>query len=286
MIMGRTRAAGTFALGRVGDIEENDPSLVLTLARGLIVLNCFNKRRTDLSNKEITVLTGLSKPTVSRITYTLAKFGFLYYSDRLHRYSLGLAVLATAHPLLSQMKIKQIARPLMQQMANEVGGAVSIGMPFGSQMIYIESCAPAESVNPVVAGVGAQIPLYRTAMGRAYLAGLPEATRKKLLDSLNPGWDLQDSPYLAHVQEALDQKRKWGFCLAIENLVKDTRSVGVPMQSQIDDQFYAFNCGVPVFRLKPNQIRDEIGPRLLTVVRDVEMALGIHEIEASRQTNK
>ena len=280
--MGRTRAAGTFESGKVGNIEEGDPSLVLTLARGLVVLNCFDKRRVDLSNKEIAEITGLSKPTISRITYTSAKFGFLHYSDRLHRYSLGLAVLATAHPLLSQMKIKQIARPLMQQMANEVGGAVSIGMQFGSQMIYIESCAPAASVNPVVAGVGAQIPIYRTAMGRAYLAGLPESMRKQLLDSITPDWDRKDSPYLAHVQEAIDQKRQWGFCLATENLVKDTRSVGVPMQSQIDDHYYAFNCGVPIFRLKPNQIREEIGPRLLTLVRDVEIALGTHELEAGR----
>lgn len=280
--MGRTRAAGIFVSGQAGNISENDPSLVLTLARGLAVLNCFDKKRFDLSNKEIADLTGLSKPTVSRITYTLAKFGYLHYSDRLHRYSLGLAVLATAHPLLSQLKIKQIARPLMQQMANEVGGAVSIGMQFGAQMIYIESCAPAASVNPVVAGVGARIPIYRTAMGRAYLAGLPEDVRKTLLDAITPDWDRKDSAYLAHVHEAIEQKSKWGFCLATENLVKDTRSVGVPMQSQIDDHYYAFNCGVPVFRLKPNQIRDQIGPRLLTVVRDVEMALGTHEVGTNR----
>ena len=281
--MGRTRAAGTFVSGKVGSIEETDPSLVLTLARGLVVLNCFDKRRIDLSNKEIAELTGLSRPTVSRITYTLAKFGFLHYSDRMHRYSLGLAVLATAHPLLSHMKIKQIARPLMQQMANEVGGAVSIGMQFGTQMIYVESCSPAASVNPVMAGVGTQIPIYKTAMGRAYLAGLPDVVRQQLLDSITPGWDRKDSLYLAHVQEAIEQKNKWGFCLATDNLVKDTRSVGVPMQSQIDDHYYAFNCGVPVFRLKPNQIQTEIGPRLLTVVRDVEMALGTHELDTNRQ---
>lgn len=280
--MGRTRAQGSFSGGKLAELDGSDTSMVLTLARGLAVLNCFNKNRVDLSNKEIANLTGLSRPTVSRLTYTLAKFGYLHYSERRQRYALGLAVLAAAHPMLAQLKIKQVARPMMQQMANEVGGAVSIGMQFGSQMIYVESCAPASAVNPVVAGVGSRIPLFRTAMGRAYLVGLETSARKRLLDSVAPGWDVRESAMAEDLAQALAQYRQWGFCLATQNLVKDTRSVGVPLHAPIDEHHYALNCGVPVFRLQANEMQERIGPRLLTLVRDIEVAMDVHELDITR----
>jgi len=280
--MGRTRAVGAFSVGKPVELDASDSSMVLTLARGLAVLNCFKKNRADLSNKEIASLTGLSRPTVSRLTYTLAKFGYLHYSERRQRYSLGLAVLAAAHPMLAQLKIKQVARPMMQQMANEVGGAVSIGMQFGAQIIYVESCAPASTVNPVVAGVGSRIPLFRTAMGRAYLVGLDANERARLLNSVAPGWDTPESAMAHDLAEALTQYRQWGFCLATQNLVKDTRSVGVPLHAPIDEQHYALNCGVPVFRLQPNEMQQRIGPRLLTLVRDIEVAMDVHELDITK----
>lgn len=273
--MGRTRASDAFRPGTEGDVAEQDPALVLTLARGLQVLKCFTNKRPNLSNKEIAELTGLSKPAVSRTTYTLARFGYLRYSATLMRYSLGLSVLMAAHPLLSHMKIRQIARPLMQEMANEVGGAVSIGMQFGDRMVYVESCASASSVNPVVAGVGSHIPLFRTAMGRAYVCGLSQMQRDSLLNTLRPGWNRPGSDVLVDVEGALEQYRNWGFCLAAQNLTPETRSVGVPLRGRVDDDLYAFNCGVPVYRLGGDQMQMEIGPRLLQLVRDVEFAMGI-----------
>lgn len=272
--MGRTRSPHAFLPGMEGSFSEDDPSVVLTLARGLIVLNCFDLNRQYLSNKQLVSLTGLSKPTVSRITYTLAKFGFLRYSPALRQYALGVSLLTSAYPFLAHMKIRQVARPLMQTMANEVGGVVSMGVQLGRKMVYVESCASAKSVSPVVAGIGSKIPMYPTAMGRAYLCGLSNTERKQLLDAITPGWDQHDSKYRVLVDDALAQFRQWGFCLAMHNLVRETRSVGVPLRGEVDEMRYAFNCGMPVVRLKEGQMETEIGPRLMDLVRNVELLIG------------
>lgn len=274
--MGRNREFSGFSPTKDGDFDvDGDPSLVLTLARGLSVLNCFNASRQQLSNKEIAAITGLSKPTVSRLTYTLAKFGYLRYVPSGQRYCLGLSVLATAHPLLAQMRLRQVSRPLMQSMANEIGGVVSIGMQYGRAMIYVESCASGVSVNPVVAGIGSQIPMFRTAMGRAYLCGLEVQARAHLFDSVLRQDQRSHAYYLDNLNEALEQYDKWGFCLASKSLVRDARSVGVPLGLSVDDQQYAFNCGVPVHRLNDHRLVQEIGPRLLQLVRDVKVSVGV-----------
>ena len=140
--------------------------------------------------------------------------------------------------------------------------------------MYVESCASDRSVSPVVAGIGSKIPIYPTAMGRAYLVGIEEKERKQLLDSITPGWDQKGSKYRAMVDDAIEQYNKWGFCTAIPNLVKETRSVGVPLRCVVDEQRFAFNCGMPVVRLKAGQIESEIGPRLMDLVRNVEQLFG------------
>src|SRR5689334_11449982 len=86
--------------------EQSDPSFATTLAHGLDVLAAFRGRNGALSNAELAEHTGLSRPTVSRLTYTLAQLGYLK-RDAKGRFVLGLAVLAAAYPLLSAIKVRQ-----------------------------------------------------------------------------------------------------------------------------------------------------------------------------------
>ena len=51
--------------------HDGDRQFATTLARGLEVLRVFTPLEPMLGNKEISVRTGLPKPTVSRLTYTL-----------------------------------------------------------------------------------------------------------------------------------------------------------------------------------------------------------------------
>ena len=73
-----------------------DPSFATTLAHGLDVLAAFRNNPGPLSNAELAAHTGLSRPTVSRLTYTLAQLGYLKRDTK--GFVLGLGVLAAAYP--------------------------------------------------------------------------------------------------------------------------------------------------------------------------------------------
>jgi DNA-binding IclR family transcriptional regulator len=60
-----------------------DRKFVTALARCLEVLRAFTPTEGLLGNGELVELTGLPKPTVSRLTYTLTKLGYLAYVERL-----------------------------------------------------------------------------------------------------------------------------------------------------------------------------------------------------------
>src|SRR6185437_7901532 len=93
--------------------DQSDPSFATTLAHGLDVLGAFRNVPGSLSNVELALHTGLSRPTVSRLTYTLAQLGCLKRNAK-GRLEPGLGILATAYPVLSALKVRQLARPLMR----------------------------------------------------------------------------------------------------------------------------------------------------------------------------
>src|SRR4029450_7720488 len=73
------------------------------LGRGPSVLRGFRPGGGGVSTAEIAARTGLSRPTVSRLTQTLTALGYLAYVPRLGRYTLGAAIASLCHSLLSGM---------------------------------------------------------------------------------------------------------------------------------------------------------------------------------------
>ena len=101
------------------DSSSHKPGIreVRVLARGLTILLAFEPDNDWLSNSEIATLTGLPKPTVSRLTANLLEAEYLQYSAERAAYRLGTAVLALGLIAASHRDFVMLARPLMQQLS-------------------------------------------------------------------------------------------------------------------------------------------------------------------------
>src|SRR5580658_9911150 len=115
-----------------------DRKFVSALARGLEVLRAFTPTEGLLGNGELVARTGLPKPTVTRFTYTLTKLGYLTYVERLGKYQLAPAALALGYSALANMRIRQIARASMQQLADYADASVALGTRDRLDLIYVE----------------------------------------------------------------------------------------------------------------------------------------------------
>src|SRR5690606_13788423 len=97
---------------------KEDRHFVSALARGLEVLTCFHDAGTLLGNQEIAERSRLPKSTVSRLTYTLTKLGYLEAVPAMSKYRLGTAAVVLGASALTQFDIRRIAIPLMQELAD------------------------------------------------------------------------------------------------------------------------------------------------------------------------
>jgi DNA-binding IclR family transcriptional regulator len=255
--------------------HQGDRQFATTLARGLEVLRCFTPLEPMLGNKEISVRTGLPKPTVSRLTYTLTKLGYLRHNMRLGKYQLGSAVLSIGYPLLASMSVRQIARPFMKDLAEYCSGAVSMGIRDRMSMVYVESCRSGSGIA-TLPDIGTAVPIAQSVIGRAFIASCTPPEREAVLNQMKvkePEMHRRNRP---QIDKAMEDIRGRGFCVSIGELLRDIHAVGVPMRRTVDGEVVAFNCAVPAFMLKKGQLEEDIGPRLVAMVRNIEASLGIH----------
>lgn len=250
--------------------ENKDRQFVTALARGLEVLRCFKPRDRHLGNQDIAERTGLPKPTVSRLTYTLTRMGYLYHDDKLGKYQLGTGVLSLGFSLLTNMDVLKIARPLMQELADYSHTVVSVGTRDRSSMIYLDGRHSTAATVSLRREPGTRVPIATTAMGRALLCGLPEDEREQLLEKIRLK-DLVNWPkHKLGIEQALRDYQERGFCLSIGDWRSDVNAVGVPMLPIAGCRLLTFNCAAPSFVLRRHMLEDDIGPRLVNLVRTVE----------------
>lgn len=254
-------------------LAENagDPAFASTLAKGLVVLEAFDVGATVLGNMELSERTGIPRPTVARLTHTLAALGYLRYDKKLARYRPGVRVLRMARPLLAVMPFRQVARPLMHELAESVRGTVSIGLLDGTSVIYVES-ARSGNVGPHVPDIGLPIPVVSTAMGRAVAALLPAAEsalleeRMKLDDAVL--WSTHRDKYRAGIRQCADP----GFCTCYGEYMPSIHAVAAPLFHARDlGQSFSINCGIPAFRLQSGQLESEIGPRIRALAASIRL---------------
>ena len=162
---------------------EHDRLFVTALARGLELLRCFLPTEHYLGVTELANRVGIPKPSVSRLAGTLAKLGYLDFSPSLCKYSLGTGVLSLGYAMLSNIGIRQIVRPKLEELAEYSRASVSIGIRDRLSMVYIETVRSTAPIG-LRRGIGSRLPIATTSLGRAYLAGLPEPERNKLMDRI------------------------------------------------------------------------------------------------------
>ena len=111
---------------------------------------------------------------------------------------------------------------------------------------------------------------------RAFLAACTPAEREALLNQMKVKEPEIHRKYRAQIDKSLQEIRDRGFCVSYGDLRREIHAVGVPMRRTVDGEIVAFNCSIPAFMLKKGQIEDDIGPRLVQMVRNIEAALGMH----------
>ena len=258
---------------RPGKKVATDRSFVVALSRGLDVLRAFHPNDGLLGNQELAARTNLPKPTISRLTYTLTKLGYLTPVPRFEKYQLAPSAMALGYAALANLGVRHLSEPYREEVMRETGGAVAVGGRDRHSMIYF-----GQSRNGLALGVqldvGSRVPIATTAMGRAYIWALPDDERAALLRELRDHYGSRWARMRDGIERSGETVAKYGFAISAGDWQDEISAAGVALKLNDGTGPYAFNCGAPAFRFTEERLMTDIGPRLVSMVRKIEAALG------------
>jgi DNA-binding IclR family transcriptional regulator len=254
--------------------EKEDRHFVTALARGLEVLRCFKSGEERLGNQEIAERCKLPKSTVTRLTYTLTKLGHLHHVEESGRYRLGMATLTLGGTTLARLDVKEVSRPLMQQLADDTNTLVALGIRDEMSMLYVENCR-GQSILTLRLNIGSRIPIATTALGRAYLAGVSESMRQGLeerIQALDPvAWPRLEKG----IRQALSDLSEHGCCCSFGEWHKEIHAIAVPLSPGQGLPVMAITAAAPAISVSAETFMREVRPRLVAAVRQIERQLGV-----------
>ncbi|WP_139173031.1 IclR family transcriptional regulator [Marinobacter sp. AC-23] len=252
---------------------EKDRKFVEALSRGLDVLRAFSQGSVILGNQDIARLTGLPKPTISRMTYTLTKLGYLSYSTQLEKYQLSSGVLALGYAYVSNLKVRQLAKPYMDEFARQTNMSVGLTCRDRLHMIYVENRLPPEA-SLLRMDIGIKLPMSTTSAGRAYYCSVSDKGRKVIEDAMELKYGPESWPEKKEgLDRAMEDFKQYGFCLSIGEWDRNINSAGVPVHLQ-DGTIMTLTCAAPSYLVSAEKLRGSIAHQLAMLASDIE-TLGV-----------
>lgn len=248
-----------------------NPDFVLSLARGLRVIESFEGHHEGRSTAEIANTTGLSRAAVRRILYTLELLGYVERSRQVYR--LKTQVLRLGFSFLSSSSVVEAARPILENISEQLHESSSMSMLDGGQIVYVARSA-ASRILAAGLSVGSRLPAYCTSMGRVLLASLPDDQLNAYLRDLKPkSYTPKTLTRIPQIRKAILQARTDGYSIVDQELESGLRSIAVPVFARDNRVVAAINVGTHVSRVDRATLIRQCLPALQTGARSLRNIL-------------
>ena len=197
----------------------------------------------------------LNKSTVHRILNSLICMDYVKQDPDTSKYSLTFKFCSLSNQVLSHNSLIDIARPYIQDLAEQTGETVHLVQMEGINAVYIDKVeAPHNSVR-MVSMVGKTIPLYCSGVGKAILADMDD-------DQIRQIWGQSElHTYTANTVtdyntflEVIGAIRNNGYSMDNEEMEIGVRCIAVSLGCVHHKLPYAISISAPKDRMKDKQI--------------------------------
>jgi len=243
------------------------------LRHGLAVFDMFSMERQTVTATEIARHLGIHKSTASRIASNLVLSGYLVQATNGPGYRLSGKLTRLGAIASTDTNLTSVAIDPVQELVDDVGETCHVGVLEGDEAVTVVLVNGSYSVR-MHSWVGKRNEAHTTAMGKALLAGLSDAT----IDMLFPKRKLiqQTEHTVSTVSELKDQLnliRRHGFALDNEELEMGLRCVAAPISDHSGNVVAALTIAGASSRLTMGKI-DAYVAKVKATAGKISAALG------------
>jgi DNA-binding IclR family transcriptional regulator len=252
-------------------------------AKALGLLDAFTLESPRLSLGALMERTGLPRATAFRLLATLEECGFVVKDGG--DYSLGFKLFVLGNVVAEELDLRRQAHAHLEALRDTTGETVQLAVLEGWNVVHLDRALSRQSVAYMVSHVGAILPAYCTALGKALLAFQDEdmvyawaSTQQFVRLTANT---------VSTADELMDELRRIrerGYSIDNEERELGVRCVGAPVFDREARATAAISLGAPSSRL-PRQLEgSEVAMHVVAAGLAISRELGYVRRTAAQLT--
>jgi IclR family pca regulon transcriptional regulator len=250
------------------DQPRRSQSFVSAFARGLAVIEAFDRTRAPISLTEVAERAGVDRAVARRMLLTLIELGLVTETQR--HYQLTPRVLRLGYSFLSQTGLDGIVRSFVTEVAQRTGESCSVAILDETEVVsVVHTPSPTHKIGFTLRP-GTRWPAYAMASGRVLLASKPDTEVRVLLGRM------QRKPLTSRtlvkieaILEMVRTVRQKGFALVDGELEEGLMALAVPIRNRNGDVIASLNSCSNTTRATVRSFCDAVLPVLRSATAEM-----------------
>ncbi len=248
--------------------------------KALSVLELLSEEPAGLRMIDVARALGMPKSSTYLILESLQARGYVD-RDLAGAYRLGLKLFELANRLLSQLDIRQVARPHLEDLSDRTGLTTHLGILDGQDVVYVDK-VDGDGFVKFDTYVGKRATVNLTALGKAMIADLPEERVDSILNATFRRGAGRSPTRPFELKEQLAGFRRSGYAIEDEEDVPGVYCVAAPIRAA-DAEVVAAIGVIGLKRDLPSGGFEGLGADLVAAAARVSALLGYHDQPRSRR---
>ena len=231
--------------------------------------------------KELTAVShdlAMNKSTVYRFLSTLAEAGYVRQESDTGRYALGPRVAWLAAKFLEAMDIRQLARPILEELSQESDETIHLAILDRDEVVYIDKINGKQAVQ-MASRVGSRAPVYSTALGKVMLADLPESQWQRYVSEVRltprtPNTIVAPEAFFEHLR----QVRKQNYSIDDVEDEEGIRCVAASIRDHTGKTIAALSITGWIITMTPQKV-ESLVPLAQKAALAISKQLGFNHLE-------
>ncbi|OBG44804.1 IclR family transcriptional regulator [Mycobacterium alsense] len=221
--------------------------------RALRLLETFTPDRQELSLSELARRAGLPLSTAHRLALDLLAWGAIERDERTGLFHIGLRLWEIASLAPRGLVLREIALPVMEDLAQVTHENVQLGVREGSELVFVERIRSQESVQ-VRTRVGGRFAMPATGLGLALLAYAPSHVQEEVCASPMERYTERTICDPVVLRRTLAKVRQTGIAISDRQISLDTLSVAAPIFDNARNVHAAISVVVEAGTVRPRSL--------------------------------
>ncbi|MBN1685195.1 MAG: IclR family transcriptional regulator [Spirochaetales bacterium] len=245
-----------------------------SIAKALQIIETMADAPGPLRLQEIGDTLNLPASTVLRFLKTLTDNGYAGQNPDTLQYFLTLKFCRIGDRVKSQVKIRDLVRPHIVRLSQELGESTSLAVEQDQLVVYIDVVDGPDHILQSLQRIGKIAPMSATGVGKVLLidksnADIDSLIKSRGLPRLTDKTIVSKSKLLRELQSI----RERGFAVDDEECEAGVRCVAAPLRDHTTRVVAAISTSMPTGRLPKKRVGD-VGNVLLKLAGEISLELG------------